>query len=118
KQRSISSDHLVGLTCSVDEEMSREDYDATIAEPLRRVFEAKGWWRTRETPEHEKAVLTTTIRFVAIIKGIPLKIRATTAGYPGDEPGAGLIYSRNEASVDSELATLGFFTRKISGPHL
>ena len=118
KQRGISEDHLIGLNCSADEEISREDYDATIAEPLRGIFKAKGWWGLRETPEHEQAVLTTSIRFVAIMKGVPLKIRATTAPYPGDEPGTGLIFSRNEASVDSELATLGFFTRKISGPRL
>src|SRR6202043_970032 len=110
KQRGIPGDHLVGLNCSADEEISREDYDTTIADPLREIFKAKGWWGLRETPEHTQAVLTTSIRFVAIMKGVPLKIRATTAPYPGDEPGTGLIFSRNEASVDSELATLGFFT--------
>jgi uncharacterized protein (TIGR03790 family) len=55
-----------------------------------------------------------SIRFVALIKGMPLKIRAA-ADYPGDQPGPGPVANRNEASVDSELSTLAFFTPKISG---
>ena len=38
KQRGIASDHIVGLTCSTDEEISREEYDSNIAEPLRETF--------------------------------------------------------------------------------
>lgn len=117
KQRGIAPDHVVGLNCSTEEEISREDYEATIAEPLKEIFKTKGWWQMRETAAHEEAVLTTGIRFVALMKGIPLKIRPTTSPYPGDEVGSGPIMSRNEASVDSELAALGFFSTKISGPH-
>ena len=57
----------------------------------------------------------TTIRFVALIKGVPLKIRPATTPYPGDEPGGGPIHNRNEASVDSELSALGYFSPRISG---
>jgi len=115
QQRGIARDHLVGLTCSTEEEISREEYDATIADPLREVFKKRHWWTLRETPEHQEAVLTSSIRFVAVIRGMPLKIRSTTAAYPGDEPGPGPVGNRNEASVDSELAVLGSFSRQISG---
>ena len=115
QQRGIARDHLVGLTCSTDEEISREEYDTNIAEPLREIFKARHWWTMRETAEHREAVLTTSIRFVAVIKGVPLKIQPTTAPYPGDEPGSGPVNNRNEAAVDSELATLGYFSRQISG---
>ncbi len=118
QRRGIARDHLVGLTCSTYEEISREEYDTDIALPLREIFKARHWWTMRETPEHQEAVLTTSIRFVAVIKGVPLKIRPTTAPYPGDEPGPGPVDSHNEASVDSELATLGFFSRRISGAQL
>ena len=118
QQRGIARDHLVALDCSADEEISREEYDATIAEPIREVFKTRHWWATRETPEQKEAVLKTSIRFVAVIKGVPLKIRPTTAPYPGDEPAGGPVNNRNEASVDSELAVLGFFSRRISGPIL
>lgn len=59
--------------------------------------------------------MASSIRFVALIRGIPLKIRAVPTPYPGDKVGGGPIESRNEASVDSELATLGYFTQQISG---
>ena len=53
--------------------------------------------------------------FVALIRGMPLKIRPIATPYPGDTAGGGPIQSRNEASVDSELSMLGLFTRQISG---
>src|SRR6266852_559591 len=115
QQRGIARDHLVGLTCSTEEEINRDDYDATIADPLREIFKARHWWTMRETPEQTEGVLKTSIRFVAVIKGVPLKVRPTAAPYPGDEPAPGPVSSRNEASVDSELAVLGFFSRRISG---
>jgi uncharacterized protein (TIGR03790 family) len=115
RQRGIARDHLVGLTCSAEEEISREDYDATIAEPLREIFKARHWWTMRDSPEVKEEVLKTSIRFVAVIKGVPLKIRPANQ-YPGDEVGPGPVNNRNEASVDSELAVLGFFTKHVAGP--
>src|SRR5438034_8476935 len=112
KQRGIASDHIVGLTCSTDEEISREEYDSNIAEPLRETFKARKWWTLRETPEQQTVVMTTSIRFVAVIKGVPLKIKPVAGPYPGDQSAAGPVSSRNEASVDSELAILGLFSRQ------
>jgi uncharacterized protein (TIGR03790 family) len=114
KQRGIAPDHLVGLTCSTDEEISREEYDSNIAEPLRETFKSRGWWVLRETPEKRSAIMTTSIRFVAVIKGMPLKIKPT-GPYPGDKPADGPIDNRNEASLDSEIAALGYFSPQISG---
>jgi len=101
KQRGIAADHLVGLNCSFNEEISREEYDANIADPLRDAFKTHGWWVLRETPEHETAVLSTSIHFVAVIRGVPLKIKAAPVPYAGDQRGGGPIADRNEASVDS-----------------
>jgi uncharacterized protein (TIGR03790 family) len=114
QQRGIARDHLIGLACSTEEEISREEYDTTIAEPLRELFKQRQWWRLRDTPE--QTVAGSNIHFVATIKGMPLKIRGTTSPYPGDVPGPAPVLDRNEASVDSELATLAIPTRQISGP--
>src|ERR1700675_4852755 len=83
KQRGIASDHIVGVTCSTDEEISREEYDSNIAEPLRETFKNQKWWTLRETPEQQTVVMSTSIRFVAVIKGMPLKIKPTAEPYPG-----------------------------------
>jgi uncharacterized protein (TIGR03790 family) len=114
QQRGIAPDHLVGLTCSTEEEISREEYDTAIADPLREIFKQRRWWTWNESPKQSPLVTASAIHFVAVIKGIPLKIRST-ATYSGDQPRPGPIGSRNEASVDSELAVLALYSRQISG---
>ncbi len=113
-KRGIASDHLVALTCSREEEISRDEYDQTIAQPLREIFKQRGWWSLRDSPEGRTIVVASSIRIVALIKGMPLKIRATE-NYPGDKNEGGPIGNRNEASVDSEMAVLPMFRREISG---
>src|SRR5207302_593927 len=94
-QRGVTADHLIGLTCSTEEEISREEYDRTIADPLREIFKQRYWWTLRETPGQAPVVTASTIHFVATIKGVSLKIRSTTA-YRGDQPRSGQPGSRDE----------------------
>lgn len=117
QKRGIAPDHVIGLTCSLAEEITRDEYDATIANRLREIFKAKKWWTTRvtETQDHHETLTETSIRFVALIRGMPLKIHLALEPYPGDKRGGGPIDDRNESSVDSELATLGYFSPQISG---
>ena len=115
QQRAIPRNQVIGLTCSTEEEISRDDYDATIAEPLRVLFKERKWWTFRQTPDKGEIVTNSTIHFVALIKGMPLKIRATAGPYPGDQPGPGAVAAHNEAAVDSELSTLAFLLHHISG---
>ncbi len=113
-QRQIPNDHLVGLECSSEEEISREEYDKTIARPLRKIFSERKWWRLAGAEDESPAVTSNQIDFVALIRGMPLKIRAT-ATYPGDQPQNNTIGSLNQAAVDSELSLLGLFSKQISG---
>jgi len=115
KARGIPEDHLVGLECSTEEEISRQDYDATIAEPLRKIFAEHQWWTLGKELEGHPSVRTTRIHFVALMRGMPLKIRAIEK-YPGDHPEDNPTGRENRASVDSELSLLGLFSRQISGP--
>jgi uncharacterized protein (TIGR03790 family) len=114
EKRGIALDHVIGLDCPTEEEITREQYDATIAGPLREIFKQRRWWALNDSPVTPPVVTASSIHFVAIIRGVPLKIHST-AGYSGDQPGNGPIRSRNEASVDSELTVLGFYSRQISG---
>ena len=114
QKRGIARDHVVGLACSRDEEISREEYDRTIARPLREIFRERKWWTLRESDEAALSVSSNTIRFVALIRGMPLKVRPAEA-YPGDKVGNGPINNRNDASVDSEIATLSRFSSEVSG---
>ena len=114
QKRGIPRDHLVGLNCSANEEISRDEYEATIAEPLRRVFKERNWWTVHDSTDGRSSVTANSIRFVALIKGVPMKIRPAS-DYPGDQPAAAPTGNHNEASVDSELSVLGFFSKQISG---
>jgi uncharacterized protein (TIGR03790 family) len=114
QQRAIARDHLVGLSASKTEEISRDEYDTMIRDPLRKVFNERGWWTTEKGIEPTR-VTNTTIRFVSVIKGVPLKIRPAN-DYPGDKSGSPPIGNRNDASVDSEIAALANFSNQISGP--
>ena len=114
KTRAIPYDHLVGLECSSDEEISRQEYDQNIAGPLRKVFAERTWWTLRDDEEQHPVVRSSRIHFVALIRGMPLKVRSTPA-YDGDEPQKNPAGNQNAASVDSELAVLGLFSRQISG---
>jgi uncharacterized protein (TIGR03790 family) len=115
-KRNIPADHVVGIDCSTNEEISRDEYNQTIAEPVRKVLTDHGWWKTHTNATGETEVDENEIRFVALIRGIPLKIARTAGAYPGDvQEGPPAFAGKNEASVDSELACLGYFSRKISG---
>lgn len=114
QKRGIARDHLVGLSVSRTEEISRDEYDMMIRNPLRVAFKERKWWTLNEPRDGKITVASNSIRFVAVIKGVPLKIRAAD-NYSGDKPGGAPLGNRNDASVDSEIATLGAFTDQISG---
>lgn len=115
EKRGIPFDHLIGLTCTQEESISRAEYESAIAEPIRKALLARGWWKT-EADLANGRVEQSKIRFVALMRGIPLKI-APVSSWEGDKPvSAPSQFNHNEAAVDSELAVLGLATRQISGP--
>ena len=115
EQRGIPFDHLIGLTCTLNETISRVDYENTIAAPLFKAFLAHGWWKKEADLENGR-IWKSTIRYMAVIRGIPLKI-APVPEWEGDKPVTRPAeLNHNEAAVDSELAALGLNTRQISGP--
>jgi uncharacterized protein (TIGR03790 family) len=81
---------------------------------LREAFRQRRWWAVNEAPGKSPVVTASSIHFVAVIKGVPLKIHSADT-YSGDQTGNGPIKSRNEASVDSELTVLAAYSHQISG---
>ena len=115
EKRGIAKERVLGFKCAKTEEISRDEYDRTIAEPLRKAMTANFWWKLREPNNPLGPVEANKIRFIALMRGIPLKI-AERPKYPGDAPnGPAPIGIVNAAAVDSELAVLGLNQRQISG---
>lgn len=115
KRRHIPQEHIIGLDCPLEEEITREQYTDTIETPLRKLFERKKWWQVRRGFDDQMEVTGSRIRYVALIRGMPLKIKTTIVPPAPDQPppprpnGGGPIAGHDEASVDSELSVLGAF---------
>lgn len=111
--RQIPEENLVGLDLVKADEISRADYDATIQKPLRDLFVKRGWWVLGKNPENLTLPVQGKIRFLAIMRGVPLRITqaASTAKPDPKNPFAG----RNEASVDSELLGFGIQGLPLDG---
>lgn len=115
EKRGIAKDHVLAFKCAKTEEITRDEYDRTIAEPLRRAMTANFWWKLREPNHPQGPVEANKIRFIALMRGMPLKI-AERPKYPGDAPnGAPPVGTVNAAAVDSELSVVGLNLRQISG---
>jgi len=113
--RGIDPSREIPLVTSTNEEISRTDYDCTIAAPLRQIFADRGWWTTTKDMMNRTIMISSSVRYVVLIRGIPLKI-SECVDYPGDtktQPAPfGVV---NAASVDSEISVLGLFAPQISG---
>ncbi len=112
ERREIPFSQVLGLNVSTDEEITRDSYLVTIEAPVRGAFTDRNWWTRERGADGNQFVATASKRFVAIMRGVPLKIspdsrESTTA--PGEiKPGSPIatLFKHNEASVDSELAAL------------
>src|SRR4051812_13726494 len=106
ERRGVPKDQVIGLKCAKAEEISREEYDRTIAEPMRRAFTANFWWKLRDPESPTGAVESNKIRFVALMRGVPLKI-AATANYSGDKvTGPAPVGGNNAAAVGFQMGIL------------
>ena len=77
EKRGIPKEQVLGLPCARGEEIGRAEYDLFIARPLRKAFDDNHWWEVRkEDDNREGMVVSNHIRFVALIRGMPLKIVA------------------------------------------
>lgn len=114
ERRGIPRDQLVGVPCAADEEITRTAYTVTIEAPLRAAFDRSGWWQREETSTGARRVTRAKIRFLAIMRGVPLKI-APDPELPPDKNQPEPLASVNAASVDSELAALFAPRPVISG---
>ncbi|MFM7376023.1 MAG: TIGR03790 family protein, partial [Chthoniobacterales bacterium] len=115
ERRYIPYEQVIGLDCPTEEEITRDQFSDTIETPLKKLFDRKGWWEIRKGFEDQTEVTGSRIRYVALMRGMPLKIKTTIVPPAPDKPapprpnGGDPIGGHDEASVDSELSVLGAF---------
>ncbi len=103
--RFVPAGNLVGLSLPQKPVISRAEYISTLQDPLRAEFDKRGWWKRAKDPNGGILPVENRIRVLVTMRGVPLKIA------PGPKPPAtdpkDPVASRDEASVDSELALFG-----------
>lgn len=109
-KRGIPVGNLVGLDMPVTADISLRQYEESVLKPLREEFDRKRWWRRGRQDDGKVVPLSSQIRVLVIMRGVPLRIQASqkiadTAG--GEAKPANPFAGRDEASVDSELALFG-----------
>ncbi len=119
EKRHVPADHLVGIECSKDETISREEFENTIHEVLLRKFNEQKWWaierRDLIDPNGRPVgqgpqVVSQKVRVVVLMRGVPLRIKRSS-----ENPDV-VATEADEAGVDSEIAAFGIFGRPLAGP--
>ncbi|MDZ4816436.1 MAG: TIGR03790 family protein [Verrucomicrobiota bacterium] len=101
--REIPNNQIIGLDCSLLEIISRGDYEKTIRDPIKKIFDQLGFYSTRPALI-QIAARTQKIRYIVLIRGIPLKIAEDpTQIYDERAP---KHFRVNSSAVDSELCLL------------
>lgn len=103
--RHIPQEHLIGLPMPARQDLTRDEYDQTIRNPLRGEFRKRGWVQLAKDSSGIVLPIKNKIRILVTMRGVPLRILPVSGKeQPNPQnPTAG----HNEASVDSDLAMFG-----------
>ena len=116
EKRGIPSDQLLRIPCGKEEAISRDVYDSTIASVIRQAMIERGWWKMQTKDMRDRAdgkmhklpvVVKSKISVLVMMHGMPTKIIRKKEG---PQPA-----SEDEASVDSELASIAIPGQMLAG---
>ncbi len=111
--RRIPVEQIVALPMPASRDISREEYETTIAGPLREEFTRRNWWRLTRLAGGITSPESNKMRILAIMRGVPLRIKPTKAPpgngntAPSSPIGKDPTRDQDAASVDSELTVFG-----------
>lgn len=105
--RRVPESNLVGLEMPVTQDISRADFDRTIRKPLLAEFDRREWWQRGRDANGSLVPVSNRIRVLLTLRGVPLRIKPDPKPKDFTEDPTDPIKSRDEASVDSELALVG-----------
>ncbi|MGJ8677772.1 MAG: TIGR03790 family protein [Akkermansiaceae bacterium] len=119
QERDIPEDQIVGLKLPLKGEITRQEYQQKIQNPLRQIFTKRQWWTLTTDSTGAKSPRSSRISTLVCMYGVPFKIKRLVP--PAPKPPTGEKAQKapqppNEACVDSELCLLGFHELPINGP--
>ena len=113
-RRNIPVERVLAISCPTVEEITRDQYEETIREPITEYLFRKGWMSRQPSTVNigtRDVELLTAVRndiwAIVLMRGVPLKI----APDPNDEASMEIQpqFQSDAAAVDSELALLPVF---------
>lgn len=116
EKRRIPKERVIGLRCSQEDSMSRKEFEEQLRLPLLQTFQSKGWWGAGPNVPGKPptgdgirapAANVPMVRVLVLMRGVPFQIRRDAQNPKQSE--------EDEASVDSELTTLGLNSPPVKG---
>jgi len=121
KRRGIPPERVLALSCPTREEITRDQFDRTIRQPILDDLFKNKWMDRQATKarigDRTVDILAATrndIWAIVLMRGVPLKIAESSSVESGMEPNAPQLKS-DAAAVDSELAMLPVFGLPLGG---
>ncbi|WP_343226030.1 TIGR03790 family protein [Luteolibacter marinus] len=115
KARQIPADNLVGLELPDSEEISRDDFEKKLRDPLIREYDRRNWWQRGRDAQGNLVPTRARIRILVCVRGVPSRILGTGPPkplVPGEQP----FVKTTQSAVDSDLALLGVDGVPVAGP--
>ena len=75
--RGIPAENLIALEMPGTADISREDYEKSILDPLRAEFDRRGWWKRARDAGGVTVPVLNRIRVLVTMRGVPLRIQPT-----------------------------------------
>lgn len=101
--RGVPAENLIGLPLSAQQDITREEYNKTLRDPLRKIFQDNGWLSLRKDSHGVTAPSRNDMRVLLTIRGVPIRVTPAPLSTNSKVSPADPINSHNEACVDSEL---------------
>lgn len=109
--RGIAPERLLGLACSLEETITRAQFEQTLYNPINRYLIEKKWLKRRPNTQQISGqgikiqqATENSVWIIVLMHGLPLRIDEDPTLTP--EVTVGEPFKFNRASVDSELSTL------------
>lgn len=114
RMRGIPRGNLIGLELSSKGEISRQEFNESIRDPLFAIFISREWWKMAKTPQGQVLPGASKITTLVCMRGVPFKIKREplkkndpTKAKKSKPQLPPQIANADEAAVDSELAMFG-----------
>jgi len=113
KARGIPAENLIGLDLPKSRDITRGQYEETLQNPLREIFDSRGWWkRAYDSDAGVTLPVLNRIKVLVTFRGVPLRIMPAPKPRPAEgeappPPPKDPVADRDEAAVDSELSMIG-----------